>query len=124
MREIAEKTAIGCAPGFASFIYSCKGWLPVVISSAIRGRMSAAGEGRAPASVNEVTRLLQAWGTGDQAALQQLMPFVYNELHRLAHHYMAAEQSGQTLQTTALVHEVYLRLVDVKKIDWQSRAHF
>ena len=86
--------------------------------------MSAAAEGPAPASVDEVTRLLQAWGAGDQEALQQLIPFVYNELHRLAHHYMAAEQSAQTLQTTVLVHEVYLRLVDVKNIEWQNRAHF
>jgi RNA polymerase sigma factor (TIGR02999 family) len=86
--------------------------------------MSTARGEPAPASASEVTRLLQAWGSGDQEALQQLMPFVYNELHRLAHHYMAAEQSGQTLQTTALVHEVYLRLVDVKNVDWKSRAHF
>ncbi|HEX4920135.1 MAG TPA: sigma-70 family RNA polymerase sigma factor [Candidatus Bathyarchaeia archaeon] len=86
--------------------------------------MSAARGEPAPACVNEVTRLLQAWGSGDQDALQQLMPFVYNELHRLAHHYMAAEQSAQTLQTTALVHEVYLRLIDVKNVDWQNRAHF
>jgi RNA polymerase sigma-70 factor, ECF subfamily len=86
--------------------------------------MSAARGEPAPASASEVTRLLQAWGAGDQDALQQLMPFVYNELHRLAHHYMAAEKSGQTLQTTALVHEVYLRLVDVKDVNWQNRAHF
>ena len=52
------------------------------------------------------------------------MPLVYNELHRLARRYMAAEQSGHTLQTTALVHEIYLRLVDAKSIDWQNRAHF
>jgi hypothetical protein len=52
------------------------------------------------------------------------MPLVYNELHRLAHRYMAGEQPGQTLQTTALVHEVYLRLVDANDIDWQNRAHF
>ena len=70
--------------------------------------MSTAGEKAAPASRSEVTRLLQAWGSGDLEALQQLMPFVYNELHRLAHHYMTAEQSAQILQTTALVHEVYL----------------
>ena len=86
--------------------------------------MSAARGEPAPASVREVTRLLQAWGSGDQEALQQLIPLVYNELHRLAHHYMAAEQSAQTLQTTALVHEAYLRLVDVKNVDWQNRAHF
>lgn len=86
--------------------------------------MSTARGELAPASVREVTRLLQAWGSGDQDALQQLIPLVYNELHRLAHHYMAAEQSAQTLQTTALVHEAYLRLVDVKNVDWQNRAHF
>src|SRR3989454_6646600 len=78
----------------------------------------------ASASTPEVTRLLQAWGLGDDSALERLMPLVYNELHRLAHRYMAGEQPGQTLQTTALVHEVYLRLVDVENVDWQGRAHF
>lgn len=78
----------------------------------------------ASASTHEVTRLLQAWGLGDDSALERLMPLVYNELHRLAHRYMAGEQPGQTLQTTALVHEVYLRLVDANEIDWQNRAHF
>jgi RNA polymerase sigma factor (TIGR02999 family) len=78
----------------------------------------------APVSSHEVTRLLQAWGSGDESALERLMPFVYNELHRLAHRYMAGEQPGQTLQTTALVHEVYLRLVDVDNVGWQNRAHF
>ena len=77
-----------------------------------------------PASTHEITRLLQAWGAGDDHALERLTPLVYGELHRLSHRYMAAEQSGQILQTTALVHEVYLRLVDVENIDWQSRAHF
>ena len=86
--------------------------------------MSAATGEPAPVPASEVTRLLQAWSSGDADALQQLIPFVYNELHRLAHHYMAAEKSGQTLQTTALVHEVYLRLIDVKNVSWQSRAHF
>ena len=78
----------------------------------------------ASASTHEITRLLQAWGAGDNSALEALTPLVYNELHRLAHHYMAREHPGQTLQTTALVHEVYLRLVDVKNVDWQNRAHF
>ena len=82
------------------------------------------GQDAAPVSTHEVTRLLQAWGAGDQAALERLLPLVYNELHRLAHSYMARERSGQTLQTTALVHEAYLRLVDVENIDWQSRSHF
>ena len=88
-----------------------------------RGRMGSLDEAGS-ASTHEVTRLLQAWGLGDDSALERLMPLVYNELHRLAHRYMAGEQPGQTLQTTALVHEVYLRLVDANDIDWQNRAHF
>jgi RNA polymerase sigma factor (TIGR02999 family) len=75
-------------------------------------------------SPHHVTQLLQAWGAGDEGALEQLMPLVYNELHRLAQRYMASEQTGHPLQTTALVHEVYLRLVDVQNVDWQNRAHF
>lgn len=78
----------------------------------------------ASASSHEVTRLLQAWALGDKGALERLTPLVYGELHRLAHRYMTREQPGQTLQTTALVHEVYLRLVDVENVDWQNRAHF
>ena len=75
-------------------------------------------------SPQEVTRLLQAWKAGDEGALERLMPLVYDELHRLARRHMAAEQTGHPLQTTALVHEVYLRLVDANTIDWQNRAHF
>jgi RNA polymerase sigma factor (TIGR02999 family) len=75
-------------------------------------------------STHEITRLLKAWAAGDNLALERLTPLVYGELHRLAHRYMAAEESGQILQTTALVHEVYLRLIDVESIDWQNRAHF
>lgn len=78
----------------------------------------------APASTHEITGLLEAWSLGDSRALERLTPLVYNELHRLAHRYMAGEQAGQTLQTTALVHEVYLRLIDVKNVDWQNRSHF
>lgn len=77
-----------------------------------------------PDSTHEITRLLRAWGEGDDQALERLTPLVYAEMHRLAHRYMAAEKSGQLLQTTALVHEVYLRLVDVENIDWQNRSHF
>ncbi len=72
----------------------------------------------------EITRLLRAWGGGDRAALDQLAPLVYQELHRMAHRHMQREQSGHTLQTTALVNEAYLRLVDAKDIRWQDRAHF
>lgn len=73
---------------------------------------------------HEVTQLLQAWSEGDEGALQKLMPLVYKELHRLARRYMAGERSGHTLQTSALVNEAYLRLVDVQKVNWQNRAHF
>ena len=72
----------------------------------------------------EVTQLLKAWGSGDDKALEQLTPVVENELHRMAHRCMAKERPGHMLQTTALVNEVYLRLVDVHAVDWQDRAHF
>jgi RNA polymerase sigma factor (TIGR02999 family) len=78
---------------------------------------------RDPAS-HEVTRLLQAWSDGDEGALDKLMPLVYHELHRLAERYMAGERPGHTLQTTALLNEAYLRLVDVKQVSWQNRTHF
>jgi RNA polymerase sigma factor (TIGR02999 family) len=73
---------------------------------------------------HEVTELLQAWSTGDERALEKLAPLIYEELHRTAHRHMAREQTGHTLQTTALVNEVYLRLVKVRQVDWQGRAHF
>ncbi len=72
----------------------------------------------------QVTRLLVAWGGGDQAALEELTPLVYGELRRLAHHYISRERPGHTLQTSALVNEAYLRLVEQKHGDWQCRAHF
>ena len=72
----------------------------------------------------EVTQLLQAWGHGDQGALDRLIPLVYDELHRLAHHYMRREPAGHLLQTTALVNEAYVRLVDASGVEWRSRAHF
>jgi RNA polymerase sigma factor (TIGR02999 family) len=71
-----------------------------------------------------VTRLLLAWGEGDEAALEQLMPVVHDELRRLARRHMGHERPGHTLQATALVNEAYLRLVDVKQVQWQNRAHF
>jgi RNA polymerase sigma factor (TIGR02999 family) len=76
-----------------------------------------------PASA-DVTSLLVAWSEGDEAALALLVPRIYAELHRLAHHQMRAERRGSTLQTTALVHEAYLRLVDTRRVRWESRAHF
>jgi len=76
-----------------------------------------------PASA-DVTSLLVAWSEGDDTALALLVPKVYAELHRLAHHHMRAERPERTLQTTALVNEAYLRLVDTRRVRWQSRAHF
>jgi RNA polymerase sigma factor (TIGR02999 family) len=73
---------------------------------------------------HDVTELLHAWSEGDPQALEQLAPLVYKELHRLAHRYMARERPGHTLQTTALVNEAYLRLVDAGKVNFQNRAHF
>ena len=75
-------------------------------------------------SPNQVTKLLQAWSGGDQAALEKLTPLVYAELNRLAKGYMLGERPGHTLQTTALINEAYLRLIDWKNVRWQSRAHF
>ena len=71
-----------------------------------------------------VTGLLVAWSNGDQGALEGLTPLVYAELHRLAKIYMGREQAGHTLQTSALVNEAYLRLIDVQGVRWQNRAHF
>ena len=75
-------------------------------------------------SSKEITGLLVAWGDGDQSALEQLAPLVQSELHRLAHHYMGRERPGHTLQTSALVNEAYIRLIDWKNVRWQNRAHF
>ena len=76
-----------------------------------------------PRSV-EVTGLLKAWSSGDPAALERLAETLYDELRHIARRYMRNERAGNTLQTTALVNEVYLRLVDVKNVDWQQRAQF
>ena len=73
---------------------------------------------------DDVSALLRAWTDGDQRALARLTPIVYDELHRLAHYYMKREQAGHSLQTTALVNEAYMRLVDYKRMQWQNRAHF
>lgn len=73
---------------------------------------------------NEITGLLLAWGGGDKTALDRLMPLVYDELRRLAHRYMSRERPGHTLQTTALVNEAYVRLVNWKEVRWENRAHF
>jgi len=76
------------------------------------------------ASAHHVTQLLIDWSNGDRSAFDELMPLVYEELRRLAHHYMSRERVGHTLQTTALVNEAYIRLVNRKDVHWQNRAHF
>src|SRR5258707_12083199 len=78
--------------------------------------------GRPPSS--EVSQLLQAWNDGDETALEKLMPLIYKELHRMARFYMARESPGHTLQTTALVNEAYVRLVDSGHANFQNRIHF
>jgi len=86
------------------------------------------GNGEKGLSINarsvEITNLLRAWGSGDEAALARLAEHVYPELRRMARRYMKSESQGNTIQATALVHEVYLRLVDVTKVEWQARAQF
>jgi RNA polymerase sigma-70 factor, ECF subfamily len=105
--EEVHRTAIGCTISFTD-----------------QPLMTGEPQESQPVSGHEVTRLLQAWRSGDERAFEQLMPLVYGELHRLARRYMAAEQTGHPLQTTALVHEVYLRLIDANTVNWQDRAHF
>jgi RNA polymerase sigma-70 factor, ECF subfamily len=75
-------------------------------------------------SANDITQLLIAWREGDAGALEELMPLVYQELHRLAQRYLGREHRQHTLQTTALVHEAYLRLVNQQEVAWQDRIHF
>ena len=71
-----------------------------------------------------ITKLLIGYGKGDRSALDEMMPLVYEELKRLASHYLKQERSDHTLQTTALVHEAYMRLVNQQKVDWKNRAQF
>src|SRR5438552_8072818 len=73
---------------------------------------------------SDISTLLRAWSGGDQSALEKLTPIVYDELHRLARRYMKRERAGHNLQTTALVNEAYMRLVEYKRMQWQNRAHF
>jgi RNA polymerase sigma-70 factor (ECF subfamily) len=75
-------------------------------------------------SPHEITQLLAEWSSGNQTALDKLYPLVYDELHRMARRYMNRERKGHTLQTTALINEAYVRLVDQKHVHWENRAHF
>ena len=77
-----------------------------------------------PPQEHEITQLLAAWREGNQAALDELYPLVYDELHRLARRYMSRERKGHTLQTTALINEAYVRLVDQRSVQWANRSHF
>lgn len=77
-----------------------------------------------PGDSADVTSLLQAWRAGDRAALDELIPLVYRELHGIASRHLARERPGHTLQSTALVHEAFLRLIGQRAVDWQNRAHF
>jgi RNA polymerase sigma-70 factor (ECF subfamily) len=85
--------------------------------------MQRAAQPREPA-VDDISTLLRAWSDGDQSALARLTPIVYDELRRLARRYMKRERPGHSLQTTALVNEAYMRLVDYERMQWQNRAHF
>lgn len=85
---------------------------------------SVLDEGMSASTTAQVTQLLRAWSQGHERALEELVPLVQRELHRLARHFMFGERVGHTLQTTALVNEAYLRLVNVRKVNWQDRAHF
>jgi RNA polymerase sigma-70 factor (ECF subfamily) len=89
----------------------------------LRFRRGGFSEMNQPAS-QEITQLLLAWGSGDKAALDALMPIVYEELRKLAKRYMRRQTPGHTLQTTALVNEAYLRLIDSSRVRWQDRTHF
>jgi RNA polymerase sigma factor (TIGR02999 family) len=75
-------------------------------------------------AAQDITQLLVAWGAGDEAALDELMPLVYGELRKLARNYMRRQPADHTLQTTALVNEAYLRLIDSSRVNWQNRTHF
>jgi len=124
---VSSRWAMRLSPrsGRLSLIYALlDNQAPVLCSRQFRPSRIDAEPLMPDSSDHEVTLLLQAWSAGDEQALDKLAPLVYQELHRTAHRYMARENAGHTLQTTALVNEVYLRLVNVQKVDWQGRAHF
>ena len=88
------------------------------------GNSKQSKKSRTTVPSGDVSSLLRAWSDGDREALERLIPIVYNEMHRLARYYMRRERPGHSLQTTALVNEAYIRLVDYKRMHWQNRAHF
>jgi RNA polymerase sigma factor (TIGR02999 family) len=98
-------------------------WTFTAFGPRLKGRQSPGGRIQQPDS-HEITHWLRAWSHGNEQALEKLTPLVYDELRRLAHHYMAREQAGHTLQGTALVNEAYLRLIEAKRVQWRDRVHF
>lgn len=92
-------------------------------SALYRSHDNKTGDAVSP-TPTEITQLLIAWGNGDETARDRLMPLVYDELHRMAHLYMNRERPGHTLQTSALVNEAFMKLVDQRDVHWQNRAHF
>src|SRR4030095_10953539 len=101
--------------------------MPIVLASfTLDCRTKLNPSPRAPgmAMADDVSAMLRAWSAGDERALDGLTPIVYAELRRLAHRYMSRERSDHSLQTTTLVNEAYIRLVDYKRMQWQNRAHF
>src|SRR3984893_1640122 len=97
---------------------------PRALGYALALIMTSNGMPMSQSKLSETTRLLRDWANGDQAALDQLTPRVYQELRRLAGNVMKQESPGRTIQATGLVHEAYLKLIDVDNVDWQHRAHF
>jgi RNA polymerase sigma factor (TIGR02999 family) len=103
------------------------GWRTIQLSSLrpmSEDRPNDRSGGEREAQTRDVTQLLRAWSEGDQLALEKLTPLVYQELHRRAHWQMAQERSGQILQTTAIVNEIYVQLIDLRGVSWRDRAHF
>ena len=92
--------------------------------SKARSRRASASGGGAPRALGDVTALLIEWRGGDKGAIEKLLPLVHGELRRIARRHMAGERPDHVLQATALVNEVYLRLVDIHRVQWQDRAHF
>jgi RNA polymerase sigma factor (TIGR02999 family) len=121
MRRFPKKLLIiGRLSGLNRFLQDrSSGIIPVP-----RNRYQPKGMTTMTPAPHELTRLLVAWGEGDQSALDKLLPLVYDELHRMAHRYMAQERPEHTLQTSALVNEAYVRLIDQKNVHWQNRAQF
>jgi len=122
MAPASETVALRVGGEFALLLY--KGVRSRGRDQPSLGRMEKPLRLKAASADTDVSALLRAWSDGDQDALQALTPIVYEELHRLARHYMRRERSGHSLQATTLVNEAYMRLADYTRMQWQDRAHF